>query len=306
MTPQTKRPLCDYEGYAYQEFWEGGRDYEDAVERVALRRLLPSGGCRLAEIGAGYGRLVPLYAGYREVVLVDHALSQLREARTRWGVAGPRDKPIYKYVAANFYNLPFLPGAFDTVTMVRVLHHAADAPALLSAVANILAWRGAFVLEFANKRNLKAILRYLIRRQSWSPFDHQPVEFLPLHFNFHPAWVRGHLAADGMEVEAQRTVSHLRIGLLKRLVPTRVLTALDSLFQPTGALWQLTPSVFIRSVGKRNKATTGDTGFFRCIACGSGPLSEEGPSLNCTACGSQYAVTDGIYDLRAPIDEAAR
>ncbi|NJO83820.1 MAG: hypothetical protein HC828_14170 [Blastochloris sp.] len=52
--------ICDYEGSNYRtEFWEGrGREYEDQVERIALRRLLPpEGGRRLLEIGAGFGRL---------------------------------------------------------------------------------------------------------------------------------------------------------------------------------------------------------------------------------------------------------
>ncbi len=305
MTTKTKRPVCDYEGYAYQEFWESGRDYEDAVERIALRRLLPPRGGRLAEIGAGYGRLLPLYAGYREVVLVDHALSQLEEARRRWGPAGPGGHPPYTYVAADFYNLPFLQGSFDTAVMVRALHHASDAPAVLSAVAGILASRGTFVLEFANKRNLKAILRYIIGKQSWSPFDRQPIEFMPLHFNFHPDWVLEHLAAGGMEIEAQRTVSHFRVGLLKRLVPTRLLAGLDGLFQPTGSLWQLTPSVLVRSVAPRGQAPLREAGIFRCVACGSGPLTQQPAALTCAACGALYSADDGIYDLRAPVGEGA-
>ena len=39
-------PVCDYEGSDYQaRFWEDqGREYEDRVERIALRRLMPAGG----------------------------------------------------------------------------------------------------------------------------------------------------------------------------------------------------------------------------------------------------------------------
>ena len=178
-------PICDYEGSAYRaEFWGQGREYEDGVERVALRHLLPPTGRRLVEIGGGYGRLAPLYSGYDEVVLFDYALSQLRQARELWGKAGPGGQPRYVYVAGDFYKLPFAPGLFDTVTMVRTIHHAADAPAVLQGVAQILAPGGAFVLEFANKRNLKAILRYFVRRQNWSPFDREPVEFVKLNFDF--------------------------------------------------------------------------------------------------------------------------
>ena len=63
--------ICDYEGSQYRsEFW-GIRDrqYEDAVERIAISKLLPARGVRLIEIGAGFGRLANLYAGYEQVVL---------------------------------------------------------------------------------------------------------------------------------------------------------------------------------------------------------------------------------------------
>ncbi|MFQ6101083.1 MAG: methyltransferase domain-containing protein [Anaerolineae bacterium] len=300
-------PICDYEGSAYRtEFWGQGREYEDAVERVALRHLLPPTGRRLVEIGVGYGRLVPLYSGYDEVVFFDYALSQLRQAQGLWGEASPGGQPRYVYVAGDFYKLPFAPGLFDTVTMVRTIHHAADAPAVLCGVAQILAPGGAFVLEFANKRNLKAILRYLLQRQDWSPFDQEPLEFVKLNFDFHPAWMRERLAEVGLQMRELRTVSHFRLGLLKRVVPTGLLVTLDRLFQPTGALWQLTPSVFARCEASAEKSAAPQGAFFRCTICGSTMLVHEEETLSCTDCGACFAVCDGIYDFKAPLAGGAR
>jgi len=305
VTSQAVRPVCDYEGSAYRtEFWGQGREYEDGAERVALCHLLPPAGRRLIDIGGGYGRLFPLYSSYDEVVLFDYALSQLRQGRELWGDAGPDGKPRYTYVAGDFYRFPFAPGLFDTVTMVRTLHHAADAPAALRGVAQILASNGAFVLEFANKRNLKAILRHLLRQQDWSPFDWEPVEFVKLNFDFHPAWMRERLAEVGLQVQKTRTVSHFRVGLLKRVVPTGLLVALDRLVQPTGALCQLSPSVFVRCRGS-NKASSPAGAFFRCIVCGSMMLVEEGDALSCTDCGARFAIRDGIYDFKAPLEGGA-
>jgi ubiquinone/menaquinone biosynthesis C-methylase UbiE len=300
------RPICDYEGSAYRtEFWGQGREYEDRTERAALRRLLPSTGCRLIDIGGGYGRLFPLYSGYDEVVLFDYALSQLQQGRELWGDAGPGGKPRYTYVAGDFYRFPFAPGLFDTVTMVRTLHHAADVPAVLRGVAQILASDGTFVLEFANKRNLKAILRRLLWRQSWSPFDREPVEFVKLNFDFHPTWMREQLAEAGLRIQKTRAVSCFRIGLLKRVVPMGLLVALDRLLQPTGALWQLSPSVFVRCQGG-DKASSPPGAFFRCTVCSSTMLVEEGNVLSCTDCGARYAIRDGIYDFKAPLEGDAR
>ena len=61
--PSPAPRICDYEGSDYRErFWEqADRGYEDAAERLAIRRLLPANGRRLAEIGAGFGRLVDEY-----------------------------------------------------------------------------------------------------------------------------------------------------------------------------------------------------------------------------------------------------
>ncbi len=292
-------PICDYEGSRYQtEFWGPERAYEDGAERAALRALLPPAGRLLIEIGAGFGRLANLYSGYERVVLLDYARSQLLQARERLGDAGPAGRPRYLYVLGDFYRLPFAPGLFDTVVMVRTLHHAADAPAVLRNVANILAPAGTFVLEFANKRHLKAIFRYLLRRQPWSPFDLQPVEFVPLNYDFHPAWVRRHLKECGLRIAQIRTVSHFRVGFLKRTVPTGWLISLDRLLQPTGALWQLSPSVFVRAAAPEDRPAAPPGGLFRCIACGSLLLADEGDRLLCTDCDTAFPFQDGLYDFR--------
>ena len=48
-------PVCDYEGSDYNaRFWESGeRAYEDQVERVALRRLMPPKGDTLIDLETG-------------------------------------------------------------------------------------------------------------------------------------------------------------------------------------------------------------------------------------------------------------
>ncbi|HET91423.1 MAG TPA: methyltransferase domain-containing protein [Chloroflexi bacterium] len=305
--PLTTQPVCDYEGSAYRtEFWGAGREYEDAVERVALSHLLPPTGRRIVEIGAGYGRLADLYCHYDEVVLFDYALSQLQQGREMWENAELERRPRFVYVVGDFYNLPFAAGLFDTVTMVRALHHAADAPQVLRGVSQILAPGGTFVLEFANKRHLKAILRYVLRRQDWSPFDPQPVEFATLNFDFHPAWVREQLAAVGLVVREQRSVSHFRLALLKRLVPTGLLVALDRLCQPTGAFWQLTPSLFVRCLARTDKRPAPPGACFRCTVCGSTMLADEEDVLACGDCGARFAVRDGIYDFKSPVEGGTR
>lgn len=296
-------PVCDYEGSDYQaSFWDqGGRAYEDRAEAIALKRLLPKSGRLMLELGAGAGRNTPRYTGFERVVLLDFSTTQLQQAQERLG-----QSIRHVFVAADIYRLPFMDGLFDAATMIRVLHHMADAPKALAQVKNVLQPGAVFILEFANKSNLKAILRYWLGIQQWNPFALEPVEFAELNFDFHPAAVRNWLQGLGFTIEKTLTVSHFRIGLMKRLIPAKILAALDGCFQPTGAWWQFTPSVFVKS---RVEARTSSPieipadplGFFKCPECGSGGLIEARAHLKCPQCGSRWAVRAGIFDFREPL-----
>src|SRR3972149_6931603 len=299
----TTPPVCDYTGSDYQtSFWEqGGRAYEDAAEAIALKHLLPKSGRLLLEIGAGAGRNTPRYAGFERVVLLDYSRTQLEQAQQRLGRS---DK--YIYVAADVYRLPFIAGLFDAATMIRTLHHMADAPKALGQIKNVLGSGGVFILEFANKLNLKAILRYLVGRQKWSPFTLEPVECVKLNFDFHPKAVRNWLKQLGFEIERTLTLSHFRVGLLKRIVPTGILVFLDSLFQWTGALWQLSPSVFMKAkleIGEQRlvEIPANVISFFKCPDCGHSPLVDKKEYLECSSCKKKWEVRGGIYDFREAI-----
>ncbi len=288
-------PVCDYDGSDYQTtFWEkGGRDYEDQVEAIALERLLPDGGRLLLEVGAGAGRNTLRYNGFERIVLLDYSITQLQQARARLG-AGRR----FIYVAADVYSLPFVPGLFDAATMIRTLHHMSDAPAAISQARQVLRPQATFILEYANKRNLKAITRYLLRQQSWNPFDLEPIEFARLNYDFHPRAVRAWLEGNGFSIQRQLTVSHFRINFLKRMLPLGLLVKMDSLAQLSGNWWQFTPSVFIqtRAIGDTPTAAEGE--FFRCPRCGSSPLEEIPQVLRCASCGQEWPLHDGIYQFR--------
>jgi SAM-dependent methyltransferase len=297
----SERPICSYEGSRYRtEFWTEERSYEDAVERVALGALLPPTGGTLVEIGAGFGRLADVYAGYETVVIFDYARTQLEQAVERLGEHGPGGTPRYLFVQGDFYRLPFASGLFDAVTMIRTLHHATDAAAVLHGISEILAPGGAFVLEFANKHNLKALARYLLGRQPWSPFALEPVEFVDLNFDFHPRWIWQQLRQVGLKREAVRTVSHLRLGLLKRLVPTGALVRMDAAAQPTGAWWQWTPSVFVRAGAPPDKPAAPEGVFFRCPECGTPLAPPPQEEFHCPHCGTTWRREGAVYNFRDP------
>jgi ubiquinone/menaquinone biosynthesis C-methylase UbiE len=292
--------VCSYEGSGYRtDFWEGrGRDYEDRVERIALRRLLPSTGKRLLEIGAGFGRLTDEFSGYEQVILLDYSRSLLAEAQAHLGT-----NERFIYVAANIYESPIADGVCDAATMIRVIHHMEDAPAALTQIRMALAPQATFVLEFANKRNLKAMVRHLLRRQDWSPYSEAPVEFVKLNFDFHPRYIRKALEAADFKTNRQLTVSYLRMGFLKRLIPTGLLVKMDSLLQWTGAVATFSPSVFTRNitVGSTPSARL-DGSLFKCPSCKNAKLIEQTDYLDCGSCGARWSKEGGIYNFKEPLN----
>lgn len=290
-------PVIDYEGSDYQtSFWdEGGREYEDQTEIIALKRLLPDQGDLLLEIGAGAGRNTPRYQGFKRVVLLDYSLTQLQQAQQNLGQGDQ-----YIFVAGDVYRLPFVNDLFDGATMIRTLHHMKDPLAAISQVQRVLSPDSPFLLEYANKQNLKAILRYLLGRQVWNPFSVEAVEFADLNFDFHPRSIRKWLTEAGFNLERQLTLSHFRINFLKKIIPTGVLVFLDSILQPTGQWCQLSPSVFTRSWTDKSYQAVKLKGFFQCPGCSSALPDRELDSdqLTCQSCGAVYPVIDGIYDFR--------
>jgi ubiquinone/menaquinone biosynthesis C-methylase UbiE len=296
---ETQPPICDYEGSDYQErFWElGGREYEDRVEAVALSRLLPDNGARLLEVGAGAGRHTLRYRGFQQIVLLDYSRTQLGQAKARLG-----ESDRYLYVTGDVYRLPFAPGVFDAATMIRTLHHMANPQVALRQVRYTMETDGVFVLEYANKRNLKAIARWILRRQAWNPFGYEPVEFVELNYNFHPVAVRDWMLEAGFDVLRQLTVSHFRLDLLKEVVPLRVLVALDSLVQRTGNWLQLTPSVFLGAKAVGEGGTAPEGAFWRCPVCGSFDIEETDTGMQCGGCGRVWPVREGIYNFKDPLE----
>jgi SAM-dependent methyltransferase len=251
----------------------------------------------LLELGAGAGRNTRRYNGFDHVILLDYSRSQLKQAQILLG-----DSDRYTFVAADIYRLPFVDGLFDAATMIRVLHHMADAPAALRQVRNVLQPGANFILEFANKQNLKSILRYALHRQPWNPFTPESIEFAPLNFDFHPRSIRNWLTSLGFSLEKTLAVSYFRIGLLKRFIPPAFLAGLDSIFQWTGTWVQLSPSVFLRvSVDGINTPTLDQKKlafYFKCLECGHSPLQILDKKILCPTCNHTWNISDGIYDFR--------
>ena len=296
-------PVIDYEGSQYRaEFWgDNSRAYEDATERLALQRLMPASGGRIAEIGAGFGRLAALYGGYEQVVLFDYSRTLLADAARDLG-----DDRRFVFVAGNIYSLPLASGILDTLVMVRVMHHLADVPAALAQLRRLLHRHSVAVLEYANKRNIKAILRWGMRRQDWSPFDPQPVEFVALNYDFHPQWMERQLRGAGFQVRRRLGVSHFRLAQLKQRLPAGRLAQWDSALFGPGGTYPVSPSVFLQAAAPGAAARpplSSDPAevhrLLRCPQCGGEQMERAAEDrVRCPQCSAVYRRHLGVWDMK--------
>lgn len=294
--PEKTVPIMDYEGSRWrEEFWRG-RGYEDEVERIALKALLPPTGTRLVEVGAGFGRLADLYRGYEQVILLDYARSMLADARAKLG-----GDPRFIFVAADLYNLPFATNALDTALTVRVLHHVANIPDAFGEIGRAVRPGGTYLTDFANKRHLKALVKYHFgRSNAMNPYALEPYEFVKLNFDYHPRYIRQALQEAGFRVQAQRGVSTFRVGGLKRIVPNSFLVSLDAVLQAPISNLEITPSIFYLTQAVKAGEARLNENLWRCVVCHAEKIRVEGTTMVCEQCGARFQETDGIWELKKP------
>lgn len=239
--------ICDYSDTDYKkDFWgDGKRDYEDLAERYAIRKLMPATGKKFLEIGGGFGRLLNEYAPrFTAATLIDYAPNLVAQAEEKITELNLTNVDVRQ---GNIYDLSPLGKGYDCGLMVRVMHHLENVPAAFTQINKVLNKNGTFILEYANKRNLLEILRFLLKRPNIKPFAYQPTaRGEGLFYNFHPDYIQDTLLKCGFIIEKRLAVSLFRNALLKKYISQTKLAFFDSLLQKPLGLFQITPSVFLK------------------------------------------------------------
>ena len=313
----------DYENYDYREFWEdGSRLYEDNSERLALRKMLESINTRnmtIIDLGCGYGRLFNEYMNFRTIILVDYSLKNLKNAREMildfLGPAEDRSKSIF-FVAADVRHLPFRDGIADIALTVRLIHHISEPGIFFKEVRRVLKMGSLFLLEFANKRNLKNILRFFTGRLKKSPFSSEVFNVGDTILNYHPLQVKSLLVKNGFRITKQISVSNFRLGFIKKHIKISILVFFENLFQNNLSWLGTGPSIFFKTVCCKPDPGKGqvpgrDAGFqknsqalkpadiFICPSCRSGILDFTSASrVICRSCRMEFSIVDGIYNFK--------
>jgi len=294
----------DYSGRDYRTVWHGPRAaFEDRFERKLIEEMLPGERGWFVDVGAGYGRLHPLYAAEgRKVVMVDYALSLLEEAARTLGGRGD----VF-FVAANAYRLPFRSGSFDSGFSMRTFHHMAHPERFLGEFARVLRGGSHALLEYSNKRNLPRMLRH---GRSSLRKDHE--EYGDLLFGTHPAYFEELAASAGMTVDHSRGTGFLSRIVTERTRPVVPLFAAaeagaDAVFGGRG----LAPITFadLRVGGDARSSPDGEppaadlADMLQCPACG-GALRATGDGMGCVSCERLYPKVGAVHDFRfvGPLD----
>ncbi len=243
----------DYENYDYREFWEDDkRYYEDQSERIALRSMLkgvdPSNKLFI-DIGCGYARLFNEYSKFQRVVLIDYSIKNLRNARERISLFlsdDPEKLSNVLFISADAAAIPIRDDSADTILTVRVVHHLDSPEKYFDEVKRVLKNGGLYLFEFANKRNLKNILRFMIGKMDTSPFGPVPSQIGETIRNYHPKEIYKKLKQRDIRIERIISVSNFRLGILKKIFGNKLLLFFENIYQKIFSFIAWGPSIFVK------------------------------------------------------------
>lgn len=245
----------DYENYDYRQFWQDDkRLYEDSAERIAIKKFigpLEKNGRVFVDLGCGFGRLFTEYKDFERIILVDYSVNNLKNAKGAVAEYLNHDEALLKkvdFVAADVTSLPFKSNFADVAMTVRVIHHLDGVEKFFNEASRILKPGGYFLLEFANKRNIKNILKFLSGRLKLSPFDSRPLQIGATILDNHPKYIKAILKQNGFKILKQVSASNYRLGFLKRRINLKVLLFFEKVYQDVFSFIDTGPSIFLKTV----------------------------------------------------------
>jgi ubiquinone/menaquinone biosynthesis C-methylase UbiE len=304
----------DYETYDYREFWQDNkRQYEDYSERTAIRKLFAGFKNKgvIADIGCGFGRLFNEYNDFNRIIMLDYSVSNLKNTmqsvKDFYSKNASARKPLNIYfIAADAENIPLRNEKLDMAISVRLMHHLGSTSGFINEVSRILKKDSVFILEFANKKNLKNILKFILRKTASSPFSPEPLYIGETIRNYHPKEILKEIHESGLQIKRLISVSNFRLSFLKNRIRTGLLNKAENIVQNIFSFPRLGPSIFIKaSKPEKDKAiaNTDAPDFSDLIMCPSCRDGESGFSfteneITCNKCSRKFKITDGIYDLR--------
>lgn len=252
-------PYYDDQKFDYQKYWQK-REYENQAEKIALKKFLQliKGGNlssvkatgKIIDIGAGFGRLTPVYANlFASCLLIEPSQKLLQEGKNLC-----REYQNIDFKKSFVEKLPVEDEAFEVALMIRVAHHLGDLQAMIKEVKRILKPGGFFILEFANKIHFKRKIEAFLRFNLDFFTNHQPENLKTKKknapfYNYHPNQIKTLLLSNDFKIIRCLSVSNFRHSLFKKIFPLSLLLFWEDCFQKISSklpfLTGYGPSVFV-------------------------------------------------------------
>jgi ubiquinone/menaquinone biosynthesis C-methylase UbiE len=303
MTRISNYDECSYD---YKDYWTS-RKYEDKAEKIVLEKYFKNlNGKFCLDIGGSFGRNLPVYyEKYETPIILDYSLKTLQKNKS-----AILDKyPKTKLIAANAYHIPFKDASIDTSVLVRVLHHIQEQNDFFQEVKRIT--KKYFILEYANKIHLKAILKWLLtlkfKNFSTKPYQ-QPSQGNyegvkkdedTVFLNYHPKYIKEILSKYDFKILRKTNCSFLRMNFFKKLLPLSFLIMKEKAFQICFSWTNIAPSIILKTLQTKSKKQNFD--IFEDILCCAkckGDLEFKGKIAYCKSCKISFEKKDGIWDFR--------
>lgn len=247
-----------YDSFDYPAYWEG-REYEHESEVVALKSFLGEIKkiARVADVGGGYGRLVPYYIHRASTVhIIDPSSRLLKTAKDKQKKKAEDSRTKLRFIQSGIENIKNKTKAnyYDLVLMVRVMHHIRNPEKAIKEVGRMVKPGGFFVLEIPNKIHSKAVVKNFLKgnftflldifpadRRSKKNKKRRTIPFL----NYHPDAIYRMLEQSGFSVVDRRSVSNIRSRTIKRNLPLGFIVELEKIIQKPLAKINFGPSIFV-------------------------------------------------------------
>ena len=241
-----------YDNYDYPSYWTE-RDYEHKSEVLVIKSFLDkiSKIGTILDVGAGFGRLTPKYLHRaKKVVLAEPSSKLLSKARKTL----PNKKIKFVQTTIDNLNKKVKSQSINLVLFVRVAHHMRDLDQTFDNIHKVLDHKGYFIMEFANKRHLKAMVLEFIKGNFTFAHDIFPRDIssekskkqnaLPF-INYHPDIICAKLKEHGFKIIEVRSVSNIRSPFMKKYFPLSTLLFFESFMQEFASKLKLGPSIFV-------------------------------------------------------------
>ncbi len=224
----------------YLKYWDG-RDYEQAAEEIAIRRLLKGKKFKHAvDVGGGYGRLSVVLRDFADkVTLAEPSQQQIDISKDYL-----KGKPKVEAKLAQAEKLPFKDEELDLAMIVRVIHHLPNPVPAFEEINRVLKKDGYFLIEFANYSNFKNRIKHAakIQKMPVDPVDIRTKKSDIPFVNHNPKTVKKQLAQCGFKLEDVLSVSNFRSATLKKYVPKSALVRMEKAIQKPLAKTYFGPS----------------------------------------------------------------